>query len=427
MFMAMRKFLNLLFILIFVFNFSQKIVDTAQVVVPDHKNSAETLKKSYVILISSDGFRYDYFKKYNAQNLLNIAQNGVWAENGMYPSYPSITFPNHYSIVTGLYPSHHGIVDNIFYDPARKEMYKIGSETVKDGSWYGGLPLWGLAENQGMVAASLFWVGSESNAGGTRPSYYYPYHEKFSGDDKARIIKNWLELPEDKRPHFITLYFPEVDHAGHQFGPDAKETQDAVHYVDNAIKNLVETLKPLNLPINFIFVSDHGMIKVDAGNYLSVPEIDCDKFVVVNSNTFVRITAKDQNDILPLYHELKKKRTRDYKVILQKRFPRKLHYSGREDDKRRIGDILLVPDAPKAFVDKGKKTSIGKHGYNPYKTPEMKASFIAWGPAFKEPQVIKPFGNINIYPMIAEILGLKITQPIDGKQEVLEGILKKNK
>lgn len=83
-----------------------------------------------------------------------------YGQNGMYPSYPSITFPNHYSIITGLYPSHHGLVDNIFYDPNRKEMYKIGSKTVTDGSWYGGLPLWGLAEKQGMVAASLFWVGS---------------------------------------------------------------------------------------------------------------------------------------------------------------------------------------------------------------------------------------------------------------------------
>lgn len=420
----MKKFLFLVLIQFCILAFAQKEVDTAQVVTSDRRNSAETLKKPYVILISSDGFRYDYFKKYNAQNLLNIAKQGVWAENGMYPSYPSITFPNHYSIATGLYPSHHGIVDNVFYDPTRKEMYKIGSETVKDGSWYGGLPLWGLAENQGMLAASLFWVGSESNAGGTRPSYYYPYHEKFNGEDKARIIKNWLELPEDKRPHFITLYFPEVDHAGHKYGPDAKETQDAVHFVDQSIKTLVETLKPLNLPINYIFVSDHGMIKVDSDNYLSVPEIDKDKFVVVNSNTFVRITAKNEADVLPLYQKLKKERTSDYNVILQKRFPRKLHYSGREDSKRRIGDILLVPNAPKAFVDKGKKTSIGKHGYNPFKTPEMKASFIAWGPAFQEPQTIKPFLNINIYPAIAEILGLKITQSIDGDIKVLKKTLR---
>ncbi|HNN30585.1 MAG TPA: ectonucleotide pyrophosphatase/phosphodiesterase, partial [Chitinophagaceae bacterium] len=158
--------MNLLFVL-FTANFlyaQNKVVDTNQVVTPNRVNTEQTLQKPYVILISADGFRYDYFKKYKAKNLLNIAAKGVWAKKGMHPSYPSITFPNHYSIITGLYPSHHGIVDNIFYDSIRKETYKIGSKTVIDGTWYNGLPLWALAEKQGMLSASLFWVGSESNA-----------------------------------------------------------------------------------------------------------------------------------------------------------------------------------------------------------------------------------------------------------------------
>ena len=132
---------------------------------------------------------------------------------------------------------------------------------------------------------------------------------KFSDDDKVKIIKNWLQLPEEKRPHFITLYFPEVDHEGHHYGPDAKQTEDAVHYIDGAIQKLVDGLKPLNLPINFVFVSDHGMIKVDPKDYITVPSIiDRNKFVVVNSNTFVRITAKDEADILPLYKALRKEK-----------------------------------------------------------------------------------------------------------------------
>lgn len=420
----MRKVFTLLLVFGFLLGFSQTIIDTAQIVIPNRVNAELTKSKPYVILISADGFRYDYLQKYNATNLLALAKDNVWAKEGMYPSYPSITFPNHYSIITGLYPSHHGIVDNTFYDPTRNEMYKIGSETLKDGSWYGGLPLWGLAENQGVLAASLLWVGSESNAGGTRPTYYYPYHEKFNGDDKARIVRNWLQIPEEKRPHFISLYFPEVDAAGHHFGPDSKETEEAVHFVDASIGKLINELKPLNLPINFVFVSDHGMMKIDQ-NYLAVPEIDRDKFVVVNSNTFVRITAKNEKDISELYVSLKKNASHDYKVVLDKRFPRKLKYSSREDQLRRIGDILLVPNAPKVFADAGKKVSIGKHGYNPYKTPEMKASFIAWGPAFEKQKMIKPFGNVNIYPMIAEILNLKITQPIDGNAKVLRKILNK--
>lgn len=420
-FLLMKKFLVIGSLILAVLGYSQKpAVDTTQVVISGRANAPETLQKPYVILISADGFRYDYMQKYNTKNLLNLAENGIWAKNGMYPSYPSITFPNHYSIVTGLYPSHHGLVDNIFYDPNRKEMYKIGSKTVTDGSWYGGLPLWGLAEKQGMIAASLFWVGSESDAGGTRPSYYYPYHEKFSDDDKVKIIKNWLQLPEEKRPHFITLYFPEVDHEGHHYGPDAKQTEDAVHYIDGAIQKLVDGLKPLNLPINFVFVSDHGMIKVDPKDYITVPSIiDRNKFVVVNSNTFVRITAKDEADILPLYKALRKEKHEGYKIYLAKNFPGRLHYSKSDDKNRRIGDIILVPNGTKAMVDPGRNPPVGKHGYNPYKVPEMKATYFAWGPAFKQHQQIRPFVNVNIYPIIAEILNLKITSPIDGNIKVL--------
>lgn len=420
----MKKLNCLLFLLISIFIFSQKQVDTAQVISNHRQNAPQTLQKPYVILISSDGFRYDYLQKYKATHLLQLAEKGVWAKNGMYPSYPSITFPNHYSIVTGLYPSHHGIVDNTFYDPERNELYKIGTPTVSDGSWYKGIPLWTLAENQGMKAASLFWVGSESDAGGVRPSYYYPYHEKFTDDDKVRIIKNWLTLPEDQRPHFITLYFPEVDHAGHKFGPDALQTEQAVQYIDTAIEKLANRLQSLNLPINFIFVSDHGMIKIDPKDYIPLPEIDRTKFIVINSNTIARITAKNPADILPLYQQLKKEPHKGYKIYLAQNFPKRLHYSTREDTTRRIGDIILVPKGASALVDPGRKTSIGKHGFDPHKVPEMKATFFAWGPAFKEPEIISSFPNIDIYPMIAKILSLKISDKIDGDPKVLSKILK---
>ena len=423
----MKKFFLLLILSLPVLSFAQKekVVDTNQVIIPGRVNAPVTYQKPYVILISADGFRYDYLKKYNAANLLRIAENGVWAKKGMYPSYPSITFPNHYSIVTGMYPSHHGIVDNVFFDPSRNETYRIGSETVIDGSWYKGLPLWGLAENQGMLAASLFWVGSESNAGGTRPSYYYPYHEKFTDNDKVNIIKNWLTLPEEKRPHFITLYFPEVDHDGHKYGTEAAETQASVHYVDGAIQKLADALKPLNLPINFIFVSDHGMINVPEENYTIIPNFDFKKFTVVNSGTFARITAKDKKDVLPVYNMLKKENYKNFKTYLATDFPEKLHFSTKEDTSRRIGDIILVPNKSKVLTEAGRTSSLGKHGFNPYKIPEMKATFIAWGPAFQKSKSIKSFENIHIYPMIAEILGLKISNPIDGDLHQLNSILKK--
>lgn len=424
----MKKLFFILSIFIFSFSFSQnKSTDTAQVVVPNRVNATSVKEKPYLILISTDGFRYDYAKKYNAENLLKFSNQGVSAK-AMLPSFPSITFPNHWSLITGLYPSHHGLVDNFFYDYSRKEFYAMSKkENAEDGSWYGGVPLWSLAEKQGIVSASLQWVGSASEAGGARPTYYYHYHEKFTPEEKISKVVNWLKLPEDVRPHFISLYFPEVDAAGHHYGPESEETKNAVKLVDVAIGNLAEKVNELGLKnVNFIFVSDHGMIKVDKGNPLSIPEIllDKDRFDIYNSQTLLRVVVKNPNEIKAVYHQLKATKTDDYKVILTKRFPRKLHYGTKDDKYNRIGQILLVPNAPKIFLEKGKSTSVGKHGYNPRKTPEMKAVFYAWGDVFKNNLEISEFSNVNVYPLVAEILGLKITEPIDGKASVLQKTLK---
>lgn len=422
---------NLIFILsvfIFSFSFSQnKSADTAQLVLPNRVNSTLAKEKPYLIFISTDGFRYDYAKKYKAENLLKFSNQGVSAK-AMLPSFPSITFPNHWSLITGLYPSHHGLVDNFFYDYSRKEFYAMSKkENAEDGSWYGGVPLWSLAEKQGVVSASLQWVGSASEAGGIRPTYYYHYHEKFTPEEKISKVINWLKLPEDVRPHFISLYFPEVDAAGHHYGPESDETKNAVKLVDAAMGNLVKKVNELGLKnVNFIFVSDHGMIKVDKENPLSISEIllDKERFDIYNSQTLLRVVVKNTNEIKAVYHQLKSTKTDDYKVILTKKFPKKLHYGTKDDKYNRIGQILLVPNAPKIFLEKGKSTSVGKHGYNPRKTPEMKAVFYAWGDVFKNNFEIGEFSNVNVYPLVAKILGLKITEPIDGKVSVLEKTLK---
>lgn len=405
-------------------------IDTAQIIIPNRYNSVEAQTKPYVIMISADGFRYDYAKKYNAENLLKFSNGGVQAK-AMIPSYPSITFPNHWTLVTGLYPSHHGLIDNFFYDYKRKENYAMNDrKNAEDGSWYGGIPLWGLAEKQGMISASLMWVGSASDAGGKRPTYYYPYHEKFTPSEKVDKVINWLKLPMDKRPHFISLYFPEVDGSGHHFGPDTKETEDAVHLVDKAIGELVQKVNDLGLKnVNFVFVSDHGMIKVDGGNPLEIPAVLFDKtrFDFYNSQTLLRVYVKNPDEVKDVYQELKANKTDDYEVYLDKKLPKYLHFGLKDDKYNRIGQILLIPRAPKIFLEKGKKTSVGKHGYNPKIVPEMKATFLAWGTEFKSNLVIDEFQNINVYPLVAEILELKIDQPIDGKLKVLKETLKKKK
>ncbi|ANF51228.1 phosphodiesterase [Chryseobacterium glaciei] len=425
----MKRGLHFLMLLMSLTIFAQKApVDTAQIVIPNRYNTVEAQTKPYVIMISTDGFRYDYTKKYNAENLLKYSNEGIQAK-AMIPSYPSITFPNHWSLITGLYPAHHGLVDNFFYDYKRKEMYAMSDrKNAEDGSWYGGMPLWGLAEKQGMVSASLMWVGSASDAGGTRPTYYYPYHEKFTPSEKVDKVVNWLKLPMDKRPHFISLYFSEVDGSGHHFGPEAKETEDAVHLIDKAIGELVQKVNDLGLKnVNFIFVSDHGMIKVDGGTPLEIPALLLDKnrFDFYNSQTLLRVVVKNSSEVKAVYKELKANKTDDYEVYLDKKLPKYLHFGTKDDQYNRIGQILLIPKAPKIFLEKGKKTSVGKHGYNPRLVPEMKATFFAWGPEFKNNVVIDEFSNVNVYPLVAEILGLKITQPIDGKFKVLKETLKK--
>lgn len=421
----MKKLFILLFTAVFCFGNSQ--TDTAQIVVPNRFNTAETLSKPYVILISADGFRYDYLQKYEAAHLLDFAEKGISAK-AMIPSFPTITFPNHWSIITGLYPANHGLIDNFFYDYQREKFYAMSSkDNAEDGSWYGGNPLWGLAEKQGMLSASMMWVGSASDAGGTRPTYYYPYHEKFSPAEKVEKVVDWLKLPENIRPHFITLYFPEVDGSGHRFGPESAETESAVRLIDAAIKNLVDKVEGLGLEnVNYIFVSDHGMIKVEVENPLEIPQLLFDKtrFDFYNAQTLLRIVVKNPAEVKSVYRELKKNKTEDYEVFLAKRFPRELKFSTRHDRYNRIGHILLVPNAPKIFLEKGKKTSLGKHGYNPYQVPEMKSIFVAFGPAFKNNKEIGEFKNINIYPIVTEILNLKITEPIDGKKGTAKKILK---
>ena len=422
----MKKIVSLLFIFFCISAFSQ--ADTAQVIVPNRINSAEAISKPYVILISADGFRYDYAKKYNANNLLKIAENGVSAK-ALIPSFPTITFPNHWSLITGLYPAHHGLIDNFFYDYKKQEFYKMSSqENAEDGTWYGGTPLWSLAEKQGTLSASMMWVGSASDAGGIRPTYYYHYHEKFSPDEKIEKVINWLRLPEDRRPHFISLYFPEVDGAGHRFGPDSPEAEKSVHLVDDAVGLLIKKVNELGLKnVNFIFVADHGMVKVDVENPLEIPEMLFDKkrFDFYNAQTLMRVVVKNPAEVKSVYKELKKNKTADYDVFLDKRFPKKLHFSPKNDRYNRIGQILLVPKAPRIFLEKGKKTSLGKHGYSPYEVPEMKAAFIALGPAFKQNTKVGEFQNVNVYPIVADILNLKITEPIDGTQKVAKEILQK--
>ena len=398
--------------------------DTTQHIVPGRQNSKAQQQKPYVILISADGFRYDLADSFHAKNLIRFRSQGVQAEY-MKPSYPSLTFPNHYAIITGMYPAHNGLVDNSFYDANKNKIYTMGNKTeVADSSWYGGTPLWVLAEQQQMLSASFYWVASEAALQGVRPTYYYIYNEKIGIDERIAAVKKWLQLPPEKRPHFITFYLPEVDHEEHMHGVFSPETAHAVQFVDEAIAKLNEALAPLNLPINYIFLSDHGMVDVDVNHTLPLPaQVDTANFIVPRSDMLLHLYAKNKNAIMPTYTALKNSAT-GYNVYLANEIPENWHYNAANDYFNRVGDILLVPQYPKVFNLSSRKITPGKHGYDNNMT-EMRATFYAWGPAFKQQFKIRGFENVHVFPLIAKILGLQYqADAIDGQLKVLAPILK---
>ncbi len=381
-------------------------------------NSDKQLNKPYVILVSIDGFRYDYAKRYGAKNLLSF---DVQAEK-MLPSFPSKTFPNHYTIATGLYPGHNGLVSNEFYDRQLDLTYRIKDRTaVENPDFYNGTPLWVLAAEQQMVSASMFWVGSEAPIKSKSPTYYYKYDGSISHEDRIDQTITWLQLPKANRPHFITLYFSIIDNIGHAYGPNSEEIAQSVRDIDNTIGRLVAKVKQTNLPVSIIVVSDHGMIEVDRENVIYLKELLPDS-VKYTASFPAMVYAKDEELINNIYNSLITDTTR-YSVYRKNNIPHWYHYDAEQE---RIGDLIIMPKAPYTFglrsapLKKGSST----HGYDPKFTPEMGAVFYATGPAFKKDSNLSPFENIHIYPLIAHILGLDYKkETIDGNFNVLSPIL----
>jgi len=423
--MKKLKYIQLTPLLAFSFFFQvASAQDTTEQITPGRYNSAAAQKKPYVILISIDGLRSDFVDKFNAKSLQAYGQSGVVAEY-MTSAFPSLTFPNHYSIVTGLYPAHHGLVDNTFFDEKANATYTMSNKKmVADPYWYGGTPLWVLAEKQQMVTASFYWVASEAPIENTQPTYFYNYNDKIKIEKRIAQIKNWLSLPEKTRPHLITFYMPDVDDAAHNYGPDSKQAEAAVLYIDNVIKQMNEAISSLNLPVNFVLVSDHGMALVDSQNPIRLPKaVDPTKFYIPSGSALLQLYAKDTAAIIPTYQALLKE-ANGYDVYLKNNTPKDFHYNNADDRFNRIGDIILVAKLPYTFSLSGRPSSPGKHGYDP-RLPEMRASFLAWGPAFKSGKKIKGFENVHVYPLVAKILGLQYDQKIiDGKLSVLKNTLR---
>ncbi|MBC7850874.1 MAG: alkaline phosphatase family protein [Chitinophagaceae bacterium] len=397
--------------------------DTVQHVQEGRRNSPAHLNSPYVILISIDGFRYDYADRYNATNIIRLRNSGVQATS-MIPSFPSVTFPNHYTIATGLYPSHHGLVYNQFYDRERKATYNMSDrKAVEDGTWYGGTPLWVLAEKNGMLSASYHFVGSEAAIQQTYPTYWYKYSEGKNIDFRIQKLVDWLKLPEDRRPHLITFYMSEVDDAGHNFGPDTKQTGQAVLYIDDVMRKLTARIDSLGLPVNYIFLADHGMAQVDTVTRINIRAmIDTAQFIIRGGGTSLQLYAKNAQSIQSTYDQLKAKE-KDFIVYKREDIPRAWHFNKSDDSLNRIGDLFIVPVYPKVLSSWSGKISPGAHGYDPV-MKEMHATFYAWGPQIKKGRRINSFENIHVYPAVCRLLGLPVPTNIDGKKKVLRKIFK---
>lgn len=390
-------------------------------------------KEPIVILISLDGFRHDYVERFQPENLSRFIAEGASAK-GLIPSFPSKTFPNHYTIATGMLPEHHGLVDNAFYEPFKDQVYTMGNRAiVQDGYWYGGTPIWVLAEQNGIKAASYFFVGTEAPVQGVRPSYYYDYDGGVPNLTRIAKVFDWLQLPEAERPRLITLYFSDMDDTGHRYGPtNDEELKKTLVKLDHELGALFEGLESFDLPIHVVLVSDHGMTEVKKENLILLePLTEGIQARVVNNGALAHLHLEDP-----------KKKKAVIKLLLERNqhitvddLSTTANYTDLTAFPQRKGDLLILPNAGYYLADaRGSqryqsnaamfKTEVfGEHGFSP-SNQDMWGIFYAKGPQIKEGLRVDPFQNIHIYPLLCRLLGLPIPGNIDGKEAVLTPILK---
>jgi len=388
-------------------------------------NGAET---PYVLLISFDGFRADYLDWYPTPHFDELAQTGVKAD-GLKPVFVSKTFPNHYSIATGMYIETHGLIGNYFYDEKLDETYTISDRSkVEDARFYGGEPIWVTAEKQGVKSASYFWVGSEAPVGGIQPSIWKKYDHQFPFPARIDSVAKWFSLPEKTRPHLILLYFHEPDGTGHRYGPRSPETEAMVDSMDVLLGQIMSSMKKLDIfsKLNIIVLADHGMAAISSDRTIDLPDyVDLSGINQEGSGPFSLLYGRDKEKLDHIVNQIKTvPHLRAYK---KKDIPDRYHFKHHY----RIKDVLLVADEGWYILDKkyhgADKWSLkflkgGTHGYD-NELRSMKAIFLAEGPAFKKGYIRPTFENIHVYPLIAKILGLTPYEKIDGKLEKISDVL----
>jgi len=385
-------------------------------------NAADQLDKPYLILISIDGFRWDYQDLYDTPALDRIAASGVRAER-MIPVFPTLTFPNHYSIATGLYPANHRLIGNTFPNKDQTEWYSLRKrEEVQDGKWYGGEPVWVAAEKAGMVTAAYYFVGTEADIQTIPMTYWHQFDASIPGMERVQQVLDWLSMPDDERPHLITLYFEDVDTATHDYGPGSNRSIDAIRRVDGYLEALLSGIYelPIAEEIYLVVVSDHGQLtkKLDEEILVIDDVVDTDGLSIVDHGAaaFVYFPEPDADRASTIRDTINERWSHGTAYLLDE-----TPAAWRVTAEAGFADILLQAD-PGYLVystaDRIQNQSRGDHGWAP-ESEGMHAYFLASGPRLPKGGSIGPIRSVDVYPLMMEILSLPITTPIDGDLDKL--------
>ncbi|HOW39483.1 MAG TPA: ectonucleotide pyrophosphatase/phosphodiesterase [Bacteroidales bacterium] len=376
--------------------------------------------KNYVLLVSFDAFRYDYPVIYNTPNMNILAKDGIKADR-MISSFPTNTFPNHYSIATGLYPDHHGLINNSFPAPDLGMFYRMGDrQAVENPAFYGGEPMWVTAQKQGLRAASFFWVGSEAPVGGMHPTYWKKYDESTGYGERIDTVMKWFTYSEERRPRLVTLYFDEPDATSHSFGPESEETKEVVESLDSlvgVIRGKIALL-PFADRVNLIVLSDHGMASVSPEKYINLKSVVPDRMIESisggNPVYLINPASGKADSVLLLINS-----TSGVKAWRKSELPEKWHYGTHP----RIPEIVVVADSSWSIGTRPSASrSRGAHGYD-NQNPELYSIFYAAGPAFKKNRTLQELNNVDVYNIVCKILNLK-PAPNDGNPKVLGKVLR---
>lgn len=374
----------------------------------------------YTVIISLDGLRWDYLDTYDVPFMQQLAREGVKAV--MQPSFPSKTFPNHYTLATGLVPDHHGIISNTFWDRERGVEFSLGNkETRSKGYYYGGDPIWLTAKHQGVKTATVFWVGSDVTINGEHPTYWRDYQtQQLDFQGRVEEILRLLSMPEKDRPHLVMAYFEEPDRSGHNYGPLHRLTRRAMEDVDRLLSLLWARIQmlPIGSEVNLIITGDHGMTSVDPKRFVDIDNVLPVHWYARFCNDYpTLIYASAPQYIDSICNALQG--VDHIRAWKKGELPAYLNYGTNKN----MGDVVVLPDVGWHFADKPSEKQRGSHGFD-HMAADMQVGFRAIGPDFKVGYE-KPdrFRNVCIYPLLCYLLGVT-PSPNDGSLDEVRDMLR---